>query len=151
MFKVKKETLLLLACFVWAAAGYNVLRIGILSYPPYITAWNVLLSIVVFIIFTKFIFGKLVTKHTARIQHYTEARQFFLKFFDAKSFIIMAVMMTGGIAIRAFEIASTQFIAVFYSGLGAALLLAGILFGYNYGKAVFTVFNNEKEKGVYNT
>lgn len=42
------------------------------------------------------IFGKLVKKHTARIQSYGEERHFFLKFFDGKAFAIMAVMMSGG-------------------------------------------------------
>lgn len=76
-------------------------------------------------------------KHTARITGYVEERQFFLKFFDGKAFGIMAVMMTGGIGLRVSGIAPDRFIAVFYSGLGAALLLAGIWFGRNYGKAVF--------------
>lgn len=136
-------TLLLIACLVWGAAGYNILRIGILSYPTYVTAWNILISALVFIIFEKLIFGRLVIKHTARIHSYTEERQFFLKFFDAKAFVIMAVMMVGGIGIRASGLVSEHFIAVFYSGLGAALLLAGILFGCNYGKAVLTAVNNE--------
>lgn len=48
----------------------------------------------------------------------------------------MAVMMTGGIGIRASGIAPERFIAVFYTGLGASLLLAGLLFGCNYGKAL---------------
>lgn len=47
----------------------------------------------------------------------------------------MAVMMTGGIALRASGIAPERFIAVFYTGLGASLLLAGLLFGCNYSKA----------------
>lgn len=143
MFKVKKKTLLLIACFVWGAAGYNILRIGILSYPTYVTIWNILISVLIFIIFEKFVFGRLVKKHTARIHSYIEERQFFLKFFDVKAFAIMAVMMAGGIGIRASGIASERFIAVFYSGLGAALLLAGILFGCNYGKTVLTAVNNE--------
>ena len=45
------------------------------------------------------------------------------------------MMMTGGIGLRVSGIAPDRFIAVFYSGLGAALLLAGIWFGCNYGKA----------------
>lgn len=49
-----------------------------------------------------------------------------------KSFIIRAVMMTGGVTIRIFHLLPEQFIAVFYSGLGAALFLSGSLFGYNY-------------------
>lgn len=46
--KVKKRTLLLIACLVWAAAGYNVLRLGILAYPGYLTVLNLLLSALVF-------------------------------------------------------------------------------------------------------
>lgn len=48
----------------------------------------------------------------------------------------MAVMMSGGIGLRVSGLAPDRFIAVFYTGLGAALLLAGLLFGRNFGKAV---------------
>lgn len=44
--------------------------------------------------------------------------------------------MTGGIWLRVSGFASERFIAVFYTGLGASLLLAGILFGVNYGIAL---------------
>ena len=58
-----------------------------------------------------------------------------MKFFDVKSFLIMAVMMSGGIWLRSSTVAPERFIAVFYTGLGASLLLAGVLFGINFGKA----------------
>lgn len=132
MMKVTKKTLLLIACAVWSLAGFNILRIGILSYPPYISVMNILLSIVVFTVFQYFIFGRLVKKHTDRIQNYEEERHFFMKFFDVKSFIIMAIMMSGGIYLRASSLAPERFIAVFYTGLGSSLLLAGILFGKNF-------------------
>lgn len=32
--KVNKKSLLLLAAVVWGIAGFNVLRIGIITYPP---------------------------------------------------------------------------------------------------------------------
>ena len=134
--KVKRDTLLLIACLVWSATGFNILRIGILAYPDYLSMLNYSLSLVVFTVFQVFIFGKLVKKHSARIGAYEEERHFFLKFFDAKSFAIMAFMMTGGIALRSSGIAPDRFIAVFYTGLGASLLLAGLLFGRNYGKAL---------------
>ena len=54
--KVKRNTLLLIACLVWSAAGFNILRIGIMAYPAYLTAINLLLSGVVFVIFQHFIF-----------------------------------------------------------------------------------------------
>lgn len=136
--KVKRSTLLLLACLVWCIAGFNILRIGILAYPAYVTAGNILLSALVFFVFQKFVFRRLVHKHTARITGYVEERQFFLKFFDGKAFAIMAFMMSGGIGLRASGIAPERFIAVFYSGLGGALLLAGILFGLRYAKTLQT-------------
>ena len=148
--KVKRNTLLLLACLVWSAAGFNILRIGLIVYPAYLTVLNFLLSVLVFAVFQKFIFGKLVKKHTARINAYTEDRHFFLKFFDGKAFAIMAVMMTVGIGLRASGLAPERFIAVFYTGLGASLLLAGLLFGRNFGQAVLAdarVQNRIEDKG----
>lgn len=63
--KVKRNTLLLLACLVWSAAGFNILRIGLMAYPAHVTVWNTLLSILVFAVFQQFVFGKLV-KSTRR-------------------------------------------------------------------------------------
>lgn len=133
--KVKRNTLLLLACLIWSAAGFNILRIGLMAYPAYRAGINYLLSALVFVVFQVFIFGKLVKKHTARIGAYEEEFHFFLKFFDKKSFAIMAVMMTGGIWLRSSGLAPERFIAFFYTGLGASLLLAGLLFGRNFAKA----------------
>lgn len=135
--KVKRNTLLLIACLVWTAAGFNVLRIGLLAYPAYRGIVNYLLTALVFAVFQIFIFGKLVKKHTSRIRTYQEERHFFLKFFDGKSFAIMAMMMTVGIWLRSSGFAPERFIAFFYTGLGASLLLAGLLFGFNFGKAMF--------------
>ena len=134
--QVKKKTLLLLACLVWSVAGGNVFRIGVLDYAPYRSMVNFLLSLLVFVLFQRFILGRLVGKHTARILGYPEQRQFFLKFFDRKAFLIMAVMIGGGISLRVSGLTPERFIAVFYSGLGASLLLAGILFGRNYYRAL---------------
>lgn len=133
--KLKRNILLLLACLIWSAAGFNILRIGLMAYPAYRAGINYLLSTLVFVVFQVFIFGKLVKKHTARIGAYEEKFHFFLKFFDKKSFAIMAVMVTGGIWLRSSGLAPERFIAFFYTGLGASLLLAGLLFGRNFAKA----------------
>lgn len=135
--KVKRNTLLLIACLVWTAAGFNILRIGLLAYLAYRGIVNYLLTALVFAVFQIFIFGKLVKKHTSRIRTYQEERHFFLKFFDGKSFAIMAMMMTVGVWLRSSGFAPERFIAFFYTGLGASLLLAGLLFGFNFGKAMF--------------
>lgn len=132
--KVKKKTLLLIASIVWLIAGFNILHIGLDTYKNYVTIINIVLSLVVFLIFWFMIFSKLVFKHTKRIKSFTDELNFFLKFFDKKSFLIMIFMIVFGILIRKLHLAPDVFIAVFYTGLGSALFLAGLLFGYNYFK-----------------
>ncbi len=134
--KIKKQNLLLLASLVWMIAGFNVLRIGIETYAEYQTVINYIVTIIVFLLFL--VHGnlnKLTNKHTIRIQGYEEEKQLFYKFFDLKSFLIMAFMISFGIIIRSFHLLPERFIAVFYTGLGAALFMAGVLFGRNYIQA----------------
>lgn len=132
--KVKKDSLLLIASIVWFIAGFNILHIGLLSYIGHVSIFNILLSILVFIFFWFLVFRKLVLKHTMRILNYHETKQFFMNFFDLKSFFIMAFMITFGIIIRVFNLVPDIFIAVFYSGVGVALTGAGLYFGFNYLK-----------------
>ena len=131
---VNKKNLLMIASIVWMIAGFNVLKIGIESYATHLSLLNLLLSGVIFIVFWLMVFYKLTVKHTTRITNYQNEKQFFLNFFDGRSFIIMAVMIVGGLAIRAFHLLPETFIAVFYTGLGGSLLLAGLLFGVNFLK-----------------
>ena len=77
-------------------------------------------------------FSKLVGKHADRIRSYGEDKMHVLHFFDIKGYIMMAIMMGGGIALRNFGIVPTWFVAFFYTGLGCALALAGIGFLVHY-------------------
>ena len=129
---VNKHTLILIAGIVWAIAGFNIVRIGLLAYQGNFTWWRGLLSIAVYAAFQIFVFGKMVKKHTGRILQYKEERQNFFRFFDTKSYLIMAFMMTLGIGLRISGIVPNTFIAFFYTGLGASLLTAGVLFLIRY-------------------
>lgn len=129
---IKNKYLLLIAAIVWLIAGFNVLKIGVETYINYVTVINLLLSLAVFLVFWIMVFSKLVKKHTLRISSYESEKQWFYLFFDLKSFIIMAIMMTMGIVIRYYALLPDVFIAVFYTGLGSALALAGILFMVNF-------------------
>ena len=126
---VKKRTLLAVAGCVWLIAGINVARLGILSYGklPQVRALYMLLSLAVFCAFG-LMFFKMSIKHTKRIKEYGEEFRPVWHFFDLKAYIIMAVMMGGGIWLRASGLVPDVFIAVFYTGLGCALALAGVLF-----------------------
>ena len=129
MFLVKKRILLAIAGTVWLAAGVNVARLGILSYQEIETVGilKILLSVSVFAVFGV-MFYKMCGKHCKRIMNYEEERKPFWTFFDWKAYCIMTFMMGGGIWLRSSGLAPEAFIAVFYTGLGLALSLAGVLF-----------------------
>ena len=76
-------------------------------------------------------FFSMSQKHTKRILAYEDKRPFW-NFFDAKSYLIMVFMMSMGIGLRASGKIPDFFIAFFYTGLGLALALAGIIFIRNY-------------------
>ena len=82
----------------------------------------------------------MVEKHTKRITEYRNDKQWFWKFFDMKSFAIMAFMMSFGIIVRVNNLAPESFIAFFYTGLGSALLFSGLKFISNYIKVNFVRF-----------
>ncbi|MGN1414800.1 MAG: hypothetical protein ACI4WY_11215 [Anaerovoracaceae bacterium] len=129
IFHVKKHTLLAIAGCVWLLAGFNVARLGLISYETLtqIFVIHILLSLLVFCAFG-FMFAKMSIKHRKRIHGYEEDWKPIWHFFDLRSYCIMAVMMGGGIALRASGLVPDVFIAVFYTGLGCALALAGVLF-----------------------
>lgn len=130
-FCVKKRSLLLIAGIVWMIAGFNVARLGAISYLRIEQNWYLyLMSLFVFLLFG-FMFFQMSKKHTNRILGY-EAYRPFWHFFDFKAYVIMTCMMSGGIGFRAAGIFPEKFIVFFYSGLGLALALAGVMFTKNY-------------------
>lgn len=131
MFKVSKRTLLLIAGIVWLAAGGNIAWLGIQAFAQINMSyvWAIILgAVVVFTLFHMKIFSKMVAKHSNRIAAYEDNKIGFWRFFDAAGYIMMAIMMTGGISLRAFGLVPMWFIAFFYTGLGIALALSGVSF-----------------------
>lgn len=134
--KISTEKLLLVAGFVWIIAGGNIGNIGIGALTHDHLVWWVLLgTLVVFLMFHLFVFKKLVKKHSERIRGFEEDKKQIWHFFDKKGYIIMAIMMGGGIALRASGLLPEWFIAFFYTGLGLALIVAGVSFVLRYFKS----------------
>lgn len=128
-FHVKTRTLLGIAGGVWLAAGINVACLGVLAFrtPRVLSPLSVLLSLAVFLLFGR-LFLRLSARHGRRIRGYAQRTKPFWHFFDARSYCIMAVMMGGGLGLRASGLLPPAVLAVFYTGLGAALALAGLSF-----------------------
>ncbi len=127
---VPKNHLMLIAGLVWCAAGAMVCLIG-LPLEFGLAPSNLLLiplAAVIFLAFYFLVFSRLVRKHTGRIRARSEDRLPFWHFFNASSWVVMAVMMGGGMALRLSHVMPDSMIAFFYSGLGAALFLCGLRF-----------------------
>ena len=122
LLKVSTDKLLLVAGIVWLIAGANIVNIGLSAFLDE-TGWLF------------FVFTKMVGKHASRIRGYEEDKTHLFKFFDKKGYIMMAIMMGGGIALRASGVVPEWFIAFFYTGLGAALAVAGVSFILRYFKS----------------
>ena len=122
LLKVSTDKLLLVAGIVWLIAGANIVNIGLSAFLDE-TGWLfwVLIggTLLIFVLFHIFVFTKMVGKHASRIRGYEEDKTHLFKFFDKKGYIMMAIMMGGGI----------------YTGLGAALAVAGVSFILRYFKS----------------
>lgn len=133
MLKVRNENLVLIAGLVWLAAGVNIVRLGLGAYASQewmLPAFAGLLagSAAVFVAFHLNVFNKMVDKHVRRILGFAEEKSNVFKFFDARGYVMMAIMMGGGVALRASGLLPGWFIAFFYTGIGLALSVAGISF-----------------------
>jgi len=127
---IPKNHLMLIAGLVWCAAGAMVCVIGLPLEFGLAPSHLILLPLaaVIFLVFYFFVFSRLVRKHTGRIRARAEDRLPFWHFFNASSWVVMAVMMGGGMALRFSHLVPDWMIAFFYSGLGVALLLCGLRF-----------------------
>ncbi|WP_455799684.1 hypothetical protein [Clostridium butyricum] len=128
--RVQKRSLLLIAGFIWGFAGFRVLTLGLgdVESNKGNLIFSLILSRIVFYIFFKFVFNKIIKKHTKRIIKNTLEKQCVFSFFDFKSYCIMEFMIFLGITVRSAKIFNPVYVGTFYIGLGLALFVAGILF-----------------------
>ena len=127
---VKKQPLIAVAGVVWLIAGLNVAQLGVrAAIGMRGVAVIIVLALVggAVAVFSAFhpMFSRVVKKNAQRIADLEGERHFVFRFFDRKSYIMMALMMSFGIGMRAAGFFPEWFIAFFYTGLGLALALAG--------------------------
>ena len=125
--KVKKINLLLVASIVWFIASINVVNLGFKTLSYEIEILNIFLAAIIFTIFFKFIFSKMVKKHTKRILDYEDEKVEIYKFY-----LIMIFMITFGISLRKLNIIPHQWLGSVYLGIGLALLSAALGFLCKY-------------------
>ena len=127
---IKKNQLIAVAGVVWLLAGLNVAVLGVRAAIDMRGVAAIVLAAIAGGAVAAFcgfhsMFSKLVKKNSQRIYELEGECHNPFRFFDRKGYIMMAIMMSFGIGMRAAGIVPDWFIAFFYTGLGVALALAG--------------------------
>ena len=78
---VKSKTLLFIAGIVWMIAGFNILRIGLISYAGHIHILNIVCSVAIFFAFWLDGFSKAGDKTYCPNQGLRKRKEIFLEFF----------------------------------------------------------------------
>ena len=114
----------------------SFVKLDVSDLPELLAAFSLgpVYGIVVTFLLFHMMFAKLVGKQSTRIRDYGNAPTCAFAFFDVKGYVMMAIMMGGGIALREFGIIPEWIIAFMYTGIGSALALAGIGFFIHYLK-----------------
>lgn len=126
---MKTKSLAFIAGIIWLIAGFNVCRIGVVSWT-HIDNTSVLMimgCMVTMFLFSN-MFVKMLFKNVRRIRDIDANKRKVWHIMPVKSYVIMAFMITFGILLRSCPAIPLSFIASFYVGLGASLMIAGLLY-----------------------
>jgi hypothetical protein len=131
---VSKHQLLLIAAVVWTFAGAMLLFRGFSFLQPDSTQKIVVagLCLIFGAIFYVFMFSKISAKHINRIINLPYERPFFLAFFDARSYLLIPLMIGSGIGLRISDIVPLIYLSDFYIIMGTPLFMSALRFYFVY-------------------
>ena len=129
---IPKRYLLFVAALVWTFAGSMLFYRGLsvlIDYPDLL--WlKIVISIILGLIFYVVLFNRISLKHTQRILKLEIERPCLFSFFNSRSYLMMALMITMGITLRKTGLVPLQYLSAFYVTMGVPLSLSAIRFYY---------------------
>lgn len=130
---IPKRYLLFMAAIAWTFAGGMLLFKGILLLSNIKTFLGVKISISIVggLLFYFLLFSKISLKHITRINKITIDKPCLFSFFNIKSYILMAIMITSGILLRKFGIIPSEYFVMVYITMGIPLFLSSFRFYFN--------------------
>ena len=131
---VPKRGLLAIAGVFWTFAGGMLLSRGIFGLID--THVNILPDLIIALIggaiFYWLLFSKISKKHIHRIIGLKPEKPCLFSFFNMRSYIMMTVMIVGGITLRKLDILDHQVLFSFYVCMGTPLLVSSGRFYYHW-------------------
>jgi hypothetical protein len=123
--RVSRHNLLLIAAGAWLTAGGILMWRSVAYFTPVSGwPWMLLLAVVGGLLFFRGMFMRISGKHILRIRNMAIERPCLFSFFNFRSYGIMAVMISGGIALRSSHLLSNQYLSLFYLLMSIPLLLS---------------------------
>ncbi len=132
--KVSRRGLLLVAGLVWTFAGGMLFGRGsawLLKSGEHLVL-RYALAFAGGLAFFFLLFNRISSKHVRRIREMEDERPSLFSFFDRKSYLMMALMIAGGVLLRTFELVDPAILYTFYACMGTPLLISAFRFYYSY-------------------
>jgi hypothetical protein len=133
---VQKRTLLLIAGCAWTIAGVIlILRslLWLIGANHHLTM-EIGIGSVLGILFYVLLFARISKKHITRITLIRIDNPCFFSFFNFRSYLLMAIMISGGITLRLSGLVNPEIIYTFFLCMGIPLLFSAWRFFYSYAK-----------------
>lgn len=129
---IPRRYLLFVAGVVWTLAGGMLLYKGISLFRIYreLLWLKITISILGGGLFYLLLFSKISLKHAWRIINLKNENPCVFSFFNIRSYIMMAIMITSGIILRKSGIISPEYLSVLYVTMGIPLFLSALRFFY---------------------
>ncbi len=127
---VPKRVLLLLLTAVWGFAGAMLLTkgIGFLQEIPEDIIWKSIVGSITGLLFFRFIFLRITTKHIHRIKTLPIEKPCLFSFLNKKSYLLMISMISLGIFLKATGIIPNKYLVFIYLTIGISLVGSAIHF-----------------------
>ena len=133
---VQKRTLLLIAGCAWTIAGVILIfrsLLWLIGANHHLTM-EIGMGIVLGILFYILLFARISKKHITRITLIRIDNPCFFSFFNFRSYLLMAIMISGGITLRLSGLVNPEIIYTFFLCMGIPLLVSAWRFFYSYAK-----------------
>lgn len=133
---VRKRTLLLIAGCAWSIAGGILITRSLI----YLIGLNhnltleIGIGILFGILFYILLFAGISQKHITRITLIKIDNPCFFSFFNFRSYLLMMIMISGGILLRLSGLINQEIIYTFFLAMGIPLLVSSYRFFYSFVK-----------------
>lgn len=128
---MKKYNLILTAGIIWLLVGIMLINRALSWTNTVPDGWLlvvILLGLLIGVVKYLLIFGKVGKKNIKRIEDFKEEKNNFFKLYSPKTYLIIILMITGGIILRHLEFIPKYVLLPLYLGIGIAMSLASFLF-----------------------